>query len=382
MKELKMWNDCYRYTYNKAIWMMSETDGVLSKLSLRNLITPEECSSRTPWILKCPKSIREDAVFEAYKNYKTAFTNLERGNITHFKMKFKSKKRTDWCIGGIDSLRYVNKRAVCIFPEFLGIVRLRERIWTPPYMTSKISFDGLWYYLHVPFQKKVKSKIASTVCSIDPGVRGFLNVYDHQNKKCLKICTGKRSVRLQKPKRKRQKYFGISSGDTEILQKELLKLDKMISSRATGKRPKTQRKKQLNKCILRQRLRIEHLQAELHWKTAYWLAGQYNNIVIPVFDSRSMSNRLTRSITTKTVRCMSVLAHGKFLERLKIKAEEMTTRVHLVNEHMTTKTCGNCLHSQNGIGSNEDWKCNHCTVHLDRDNNAARNMLLRYLRRI
>lgn len=95
-----------------------------------------------------------------------------------------------------------------------------------------------------------------------------------------------------------------------------------------------------------------------------------------------MSNKLTRNITTKTVRCMSVMAHGKFLERLKIKAEEITTRVHLVNEHMTTKTCGNCLYSQNGIGSSEDWKCHRCTVHLDRDNNAARNMLLRYLRRI
>lgn len=52
--------------------------------------------SKTKWLLQTPKHIRESAVFEAHKNFKSVITNLKNGNIKYFNLKFKSKKNKSW----------------------------------------------------------------------------------------------------------------------------------------------------------------------------------------------------------------------------------------------------------------------------------------------
>ena len=117
------------------------------------------------------------------------------------------------------------------------------------------------------------------------------------------------------------------------------------------------------------------MQKEFHWKTAVWMCNNFKRIVIPQFESKKMSNKTKRIITTKTVRNMSTLAHGKFLERLKTKAEELNCEIVIVKEDRTTMTCGKCNTLNYNIKDKQEWICNECKHYHDRDCNASRNIL-------
>jgi transposase len=57
-----------------------------------------------------------------------------------------------------------------------------------------------------------------------------------------------------------------------------------------------------------------------------------------------MSNKKSRKISTKTVRGMSSLAHGLFLDKLKTKVIENSSKIIIIDEMYTTMTCGKCFY--------------------------------------
>ena len=63
-----------------------------NKIELRNLLVPDSSLSSDPVLINTPSVVREGAVFEAYKNFKSAKSNLKAGNIKYFNMKYKKKK--------------------------------------------------------------------------------------------------------------------------------------------------------------------------------------------------------------------------------------------------------------------------------------------------
>ena len=155
MKQLHKWNNSCRYSYNKTIWLMKE-DSTLSKLDLRNLITPEIVNSRNPWILETPKAIREASVFEAYKNRSACITNLKNENIKFFNLRFLSKKNKTWTINGVDSVKKINSKCIKIFPDYnFGYVKTKEII-PDTFKTCAIHFDGIHYYILMPIEREKK----------------------------------------------------------------------------------------------------------------------------------------------------------------------------------------------------------------------------------
>jgi len=63
------------------------------------------------------------------------------------------------------------------------------------------------------------------------------------------------------------------------------------------------------------------------------------------------------------------------------KAEETDCKLRLVNERYTSKTCARCGGIHPRLGGNKRYVCPHpnCRLRIDRDVNAARNMLLMHL---
>ena len=53
------------------------------------------------------------------------------------------------------------------------------------------------------------------------------------------------------------------------------------------------------------------------------------------------------------------------------------SRVIIVSEKLTTKTCGLI---KEDVGEDEIYHCSTCGLVVDRDVNAARNILIRYIR--
>ena len=354
---LQEWNHNYRFSYNKAVWLSSESSEHISKLDLRNLITPKEVNSRIQWVLTTPKSIREAAVFESYKNKQACFTNLKNKNIKHFSTRFLSKKKMSWTMNGIpsSSINVHDKKICTIFPRYnLGTIRTCEVFPEQISNESSIHFDGLNYFLCIPLTKScILEGKKNNIVGCDPGVRTFLTTYDLS-----------------------QKSYKIGDECSEHLSKLHYTLDDAISRKSDAK---SKGKKNLNKYIAKIRIKIKNKISELHNKTINFLCKTNDIIVIPHFGSKEMSKMTpTRKINSKTVRNMMTLSHCAFLGKLKAKAEENGVIVAVVDERNTTKTCGNCYNMQNDIKGKSYWRCKECDWEHDRDCNAARNILLKY----
>ena len=71
------------------------------------------------------------------------------------------------------------------------------------------------------------------------------------------------------------------------------------------------------------------------------------------------------------------MAHYQFRKKLENKCEEYKCRYLEVNEYFTSKTCTNCGHIKEDLGSNKIYNCEICHITIDRDVNGARNILIK-----
>ena len=266
-KTFKMWSNHYRYTYNKAIDLINSSSSsrepsfrnfydckyencnvYYSDFELRNLIVPRSACSRIPWILETPKGIREEAVFEANRNLKSALSNLKNGHIKFFDLGFKKKRSNKWSIG-------IPHASINVYENSIGIYEVKTtnaRIRTTEPIKEikndcKLYFDGINYFICVPFTPSIKTNNKNWFASLDPGSRKFQTVY----------CPDEDT------------YIYIGERASNELYKKLITLDNLLS------------KKKCNSFkIQKLRLRIENLQKELHNKTISFLCNSYQNIYI------------------------------------------------------------------------------------------------------
>ena len=130
------------------------------------------------------------------------------------------------------------------------------------------------------------------------------------------------------------------------------------------------------------RKKIRNLVDELHKKLTKYLVAGYNTILLPNFETKRMVRRVDRRIGSKTARAMLGWAHYRFRQRLINKTREYPwCRVVICDEHYTSKTCGKCGKLNQTLGASKVFMCPNveCGVEMDRDINAARNILLRFL---
>jgi transposase len=399
-KFLNLWASHSRYSYNKTINILNETSYVepifrnfyklkknnnkeidkeisekeiinyeesstfielvsrktdYSKLDLRNLITPEIVNSRNKWILETPKEIREKAVFEAHKNYKSALTNLKNGHIKNFTLKFKSKKDKSWTIGIPQRSIKINNKSFSIYVQITNNLKfkLTEELEEINH-DCLIHFDGKHYYLCVPTDVKTKKSLNKNFfCGIDPGERKFLTVH----------CPDENT------------FTKIGDKASNKIYDLLLLIDSLISKETTeiDKRKKIRYERIINKL----RLRIKNLQSELHNKTISYLCNNFENIYIPKLTKKNdIINKKKRKINSKVVRKMIILGHCKFVEKLKTKANEfINVKVNVITEEYTSQRCWSC--NTNTKTSKEIYKCKNCKFQIDRDYLGSRNILLK-----
>jgi putative transposase len=171
----------------------------------------------------------------------------------------------------------------------------------------------------------------------------------------------------------------IARNDIQKIVRLSLYLDKLISSTTSAPMKK---RSNMRRAQARIRQRIRNLVDELHKKVALWLVRTFDIIVLPAFRSAEMSvRRPQRKIGSKTVRKMMTWGHGRFLRRLKNKAEEMgKSVVVLSSEAYTSKTCSRCGVIKSNLGGARVFRCKSCGYVVDRDVNGARGIFLRALR--
>jgi len=347
------WFFDYKYAYNKSNWLMTETTSIHSSYDLRNIIVPKEVNSHIPWFLETPKDIRAEGVFENYKNYKSAFTNLKNKHINHFKMGYMKKRRTTRCFGIPGSAIRVkegDRKKIKIYTDYTNGFWFALSKPLPRSVVNdnnsvkkehKIYFNGEHYYLllaiDVEYRDVNKRKRAT---GVDPGVRKFMTTWDING---VSYEFGKlKHVQIKDLLRKRDYYQSCRD------KKNYTKIE----------------------------IRIKNLVRELHHQTSTFLCKRYRNIILPELDVRSLVRKTKNKEYRKSLLRMGI---RHFNELLKTKAEIYKCRVLSdvdgVTESYSSRLCSQCKHVNKKCS--EEWKkCKNCGNQIDRDVNGAKNIYL------
>ncbi len=343
---------CYEHKDEKIKW---DIQLKLSKLRPHIMKNDPDLPKEEKWLKDVPYDTRQLSIKSLIGNMSSCLTNKARGNITKFRLGFKSKKDER-------QIFFYNGKAIGklgIFKQRLGKrskIRVRKRY--KDYYKIKKFKDGIIlrdngrYYILISKKKEVKhNKGNKEIVALDPGVRTFQTYYS-PNGECGKF--GDDIVN----KKLRKKYKRIRQIQS-VMSKCKLK-------------GKTRRRMKKRSSLLR--TKIKNIVRDMHWKTCAYLVKKYKTIITPKFETSKM---MRSNLNRKTKSAMSMLSHYQFLEKLKMKCKEYQRRLILVSEAYTSKTCSNCGNVNRELGGKKIYECKKCGVEIDRDINGARNILYR-----
>lgn len=358
-----------RFFFNRAVSILNErgVKGLLSLPKLRPLVMTNDKDLKEEsqfWQKNIPYDTRQEAISDAITAFKGCLTKLKKGQITQFKVSYKSKKTQQSEAFRVNK-KTLNPMSMSFFPEKLKKnkrFRIRKRDMTKfmedgttdgNFMILKTRPDK-WYFCF-PREKEqpiFENPVYKSVF-LDPGVRTFQTFYSPDGI-CGKIGDSKFNEELKKIADHHDKLWSISDA-----KETSLKTKKTLRRRCS---------------ILRNKLRNKV--DDLHWRTCSFLCKTFQTIFIPSFKVSHMvqGSHLGAKITRK----MLQLSHGKFHERLLYYGKTKNRDVYVVEEHFTTKTCGHCGNLQE-MGGKKVFECSFCNFTIDRDYNGARNICLKLI---
>lgn len=321
-------------------------------------------------ISQCPV----DCFDTAYREFKNACSSIRAASAAQKRregqgfrypeqLEYKSKKH-----GGVKveirgrSITYKrSQRTISFFPTYFGKGHEEIAIRTDlvkagvahfPYSNTLCMRQGHYYLAaprHVPNQASAPPK----VCALDPGVRTFMTGYDPEGG-----------------------AFEISPDQIHLRAKHI-RIAKLQSalSREKDKSVRTRLKQQIQDLYRR----ISNCVKDLHHKSAKILAQSYQEILLPTFESQKMSFKEGRVIGPGSARMMLTLSHYKFRQLLKQKMKNRNGTLVECSEEYSSKTCGACGRLNHSLGKKKVFICpyGNCRIQIDRDLNAARNILIK-----
>jgi len=342
-----------------------EKDGVArKKKDLRARCLNSDILKDTPhaWALDTPYDIRDEAMNDLLKAYKTCFAKKD---LSRFRMKHRSRKSPSESIALL-AKHYGHRRGE--YARIFGAGRMKSAEPLPEKLLydarlQKISILGEYYLVvpqplpHVPEnQGPAYDNDASLAIALDPGVRTFFTGYNPDG---TLVEWGK--------------------NDMTRIYRLCHVLDK-LQTRVSDKALKHRKRYKLRNAMARIRKRIKNLVDEAQRKFARWLCENHKAVLIPKFETSQMVARSQRRIGSKTARAMCTWAHYRFRMRLLDKAREFPLcNIIVCDEVYTSKTCGICGRINNQLGTSKTFSCGACGYIADRDANGARNILLRYM---
>ncbi|MHA2055765.1 MAG: RNA-guided endonuclease InsQ/TnpB family protein [Candidatus Hodarchaeales archaeon] len=379
-KTLREWVGTARYVYNRGLEAIQKGGHSGNFYQLRNQFVSWKVTDKTTgkkgtnpeikkWEIETPKNIRAEALHDLSKNLINNKKRTKEGKISHFKLKYRSKKKASSIGINKDSLKIEGSK-IYLFQRILKTPlmsgkrtikkwfsdRQLEKIWD--YKTDvRLYYDGVNFFLHFPIYKEAHNPISvkkrSDLISLDPGLRTFQTGYSEGE------------------------VIKCHVKDPELVKRLKVRLDNLRSLRAKGKISKGRYKKSY---YLKSN-KLKNMVDDLHWQTCNYLTGGYYKILLPHFDSQEMkaNSGVPRSVTKRRNRNFDTYKHYKFKERLVSKCLERGCHIYLVNESYTSKTCGHCGNIGK-IGLERYFRCNKCGNGFDRDINGARNILIRNIR--
>ncbi len=147
--------------------------------------------------------------------------------------------------------------------------------------------------------------------------------------------------------------------------------DKLKSAQQahSGKVKGSNNRERERKNVARIHKKTANQRADHHWKLAIKLCRKFDIMFFEDLNLRGMKALFGKQV--------SDLAFGEFMRKLKHQSHKRIRAVLKINRWTpTSKSCCVCGHENQNLSlSDREWTCPSCNTHLDRDHNAALNIL-------
>ena len=146
---------------------------------------------------------------------------------------------------------------------------------------------------------------------------------------------------------------------------KLAKAQKVHSRKVKGSNNRERERKN----VARIHKKTENQRTDHHWKLAIDLCQKFDILFFEDLNLRGMKARFGKQV--------SDLAFGEFMRKLKHQSNKRNRFVFRIGRWTpTTKCCCVCNHKNDDLTlKDREWTCRKCDTHLDRDQNAAMNIL-------
>ena len=340
---------------------------------------------------KIRKHILDEAIKAACASYKSAISNMENKNIKHFRIRYIKLSKKSKTISLEPTFFSTESSTICssVFGEIIETSTICDSILDKTetfdlrdirnkYKTTcKINYNCKTnkFTLFIPIKEKIQNNNNhKEYIGLDPGIRTFLTGISENE--VIKIGENL----------KYQLTSNLLRTDLLISKKNEYKV-RIQTKNATRKHTKIRKKnitnitvRNIEKRIIKVREKIKNKVDDMHWKAIKYLTNKYKNIVIGNMSTKKIINNKTSVLAPMTKRIASTMRLFKFTERLKYKCSTKSIGYEKMNEGYTSKICTNCGNIKEDLGGAEIYKCEKCKIIIERDVNAARNILLKAMK--
>lgn len=170
-----------------------------------------------------------------------------------------------------------------------------------------------------------------------------------------------------------EKFLATSDGEFVENPRHLRRAEaalKRTQRRVSKRKRGGKRRRKMVRTLARRHRKVQRARRDFHFKTARKLVHQYDLIAVEDLNVRGLS----RGMLAKSV---NDAGFSQFLAALAFKAAEAGKRVVAVNPSGTSQVCSGCgcEPRERKTLSVRTHRCSECGLVLDRDTNAARNIL-------
>ena len=356
----------HRAIYNKLVEKSAEDCYKLSLSELNKKYRPiSQKHSLVNYLPEYHLNVPEDVMNSTYRDFYKAIVSSkalyhslkDKGDKTSFPMLgFKSKKDNTTSIEIQPRSFKSIENVLNFYPRYFGFktnkdgIQINENIDTLICSVRLQRTRAGQFYLCIPRNTVFDQTNSKRTCAIDPGVRGFITIYDpHGLTLSVEDCNNK-------------------------IFNRCLTIDKLQSklTKCTSKRTRFR----IKRTIYNSFQRIKRMIDDMHQKVSRWLSDNYAEVLLPKFATSDLTSKQKR-ISSKVSRAMLTWSHYKFKKMLEYKMQRSGGRAIECTEYYTTKTCSCCGRINHNIIKQKVFTCPQCNLLMDRDVNAARNIYLK-----
>lgn len=163
--------------------------------------------------------------------------------------------------------------------------------------------------------------------------------------------------------------FAVFSDETIITNPRFFKEEENKIAKLQSRRNKTKNKK-LNKAIQKRHNKVKNKRKDFCHKLSRKIVNKYSKIFVEDLSINSMKEDM--KYLSKSINDAS---WNLFINNLIYKAEDAGRLIKLVNPAYTSQDCSNCSYRVKKKLSERIHNCPNCKLVIDRDLNAAKNIL-------